>query len=309
MKKIWFATLLLVLSLSAFAQERPGYSLYMLHQPLVNPAAMGTFDRFNLVSMFSSQLTGFKGAPMTGTLDFVAPIGRTGFSIGGGLIFDKAGYTDKTLLNLNFGYRVTLNPKNYLSFGLGISTEYMNTRLSQGNVNDPNDPIVMEDMRNSFLPNARAGVYYFRNNFYVGFSVGNFMSYSIANSGTPRAIVNSDPKNMHFYLNSGFNINMGKNWKFQPSLLVKQIAGSPMQFDINTRFLFRDKIGFGVSYRTLSTFLVFANYTINNTVTIAYGSAIGVDYGKTANYHSHEVMLAFKVKKAKQIIPVNVPRF
>lgn len=315
MKKYIVSSLLLLFvclgsSLSSMAQERPGYALYMLHQPLVNPAAMGTFDRFTASSLFSAQMTGFPGAPMTGLVDIVAPVGKTGLSIGGNVIFDKAGLTDRTTLGANFAYRITLNPKNYLTFGLGFSAEMMNSRLSSGKVDDPNDPLLAQDIRFNFLPNARAGVYYFRENFYIGFAAGNFMGYNMENTiGAPRVVLNTNWEDMHFYLNSGFNVNISEHWKFQPSVMVKHIAGSPVQVDVNARFLVDNKFGFGVSYRTLSTFMALASYTINDVFTIAYAASIGLDGVRNANYHGHEVMLTFKAKKSKQVIPVNVPRF
>ncbi len=54
----------------------------------------------------------------------------------------------------------------------------------------------------------------------------------------------------HYYLTAGAMFRISDAVGFKPSFLVKQVKGSPTNYDINGMFLFLDRLWLGASYRS-----------------------------------------------------------
>lgn len=310
MKRIFIILFLLVAVIKVSAQEQPHYSFYMLRQSLVNPAALSTFDRISGAVFFNAQMVGFKGAPIVGALDVSFPIGKTGLVIGGLVQQDKIGATYKSTIGAGIAYRIKLNPKNYLAFGLNANVYMINADFSPLNVVDPLDPSLNANTNTFFSPNFKLGAYYFRRNFYVGFAVGNILTVNLPNFLNPEPSIDARFQDVHFYINAGWQKKFHNDtWKIMPSVMVKQISGSPTQFDVNLQFMYHEAFAFGMSYRSLNTIMFQMNYTHKDMFTIAYAFNMGLGFGNRTNYTGHEVMLGFKVPQSKNRIPVDIPRF
>lgn len=310
MKKIFTLITLVGLSFSNYlnAQEQPHYSLYMLRPTLYNPAAFGSYDAVNAAMLFNAQMVGFKGAPLVGAADLGIPIGKTGLSVGLTIGQDKIGAVYKSTVGANFAYRIKLNYRHYLAFGLSALAEMTQGNFTNLIVQDPNDPLIGQYTNTFWNPNFRIGGYYFTQNAYVGLSVGNVISLR-TEQGSFTPTMTARIEDIHFYLQGGWQHKFGQHWKLQPSLLFKKIAGSPMQVDVNAQMLFRDAFGFGLSYRTLNTLVIQTNYTIKQVFTIAYAFNLGLGFSDRTQFTGHEVMLMFRAPKSKFRIPVEVPRF
>lgn len=310
MKRIFTIIIFFVVVGKLSAQEQPHYSFYMLRQSIVNPAALSTFDRISGAILFNAQMVGFKGAPIVGAVDVSFPIGKTGLVIGGLIQQDKIGATYKSTIGLGIAYRIKLNPTNYLAFGLNANAYMINADFTQLNVQDPTDPSLTANFNTFWSPNFKIGAYYFRKNLYVGFAVGNILTVNLPNYLNPNPSISARFQDVHFYINAGWQYRFGNNaWKFQPSCLIKQISGSPTQFDINVQFLYHEAFGFGVSYRTLNTLMVQMNYTHKEMFQIGYAFNMGLGFANRTNFTGHEVMVGFKLPQTKNRIPIDVPRF
>lgn len=294
------------------AQDIPHYSLYMLHQPFVNIGASGSYDGIYGGLIVNNQMMGFSGAPVVGALDIGGPIGNTNLVLSGQLSQERVGISNKTNFALSAAYRVQLDMKNYLSFGISVGGKYVNSDFSQLE-NVSSDPTF--NSRISYVsPTIRAGLYYFRNNFYLGAGVNNILSDDLRNATGGRVRdIRADVKSMHWFLQAGYQVRFGNNWKFQPSTLLKYVSGSPFQFDINAHFLAKDRIGFGASYRSLGTAVVLVDYTFRKGVTLGYSGNFAVNNKSKAAFMGHEIFLGFRLaggkNKNQKLIGVDVPRF
>ena len=310
MKKIFYLCIFLGAVGKLTAQEQPHYSFYMLRQSVINPAALSTYDRISGALFFNAQMLGFNGAPLVGVVDVSFPIGKTGLVIGGLIQQDKIGATYKSTIGMNIAYRIRLNPKNYLSFGINANAYMINANFTQLNVTDPNDPSLASASNTFWSPNFKIGAYYFRQDFYAGFAVGNILTINLPNYLNPQPSINARFQDVHFYINAGWQKRFHHDtWKFQPSVLVKQIAGSPTQFDLNIQFLYHNAFGFGLSYRSLNTLMFQLNYTHKDIFQIGYAFNMGLGFGNRTNYTGHEAFVGFKIPQTKNRIPIDIPRF
>jgi type IX secretion system PorP/SprF family membrane protein len=296
-------------SLNLQAQNRPHYSMYMLQQPVINVGAMGSYDRAYVGLIFNTQLAGFDGAPTTGLIDFGLPVGKTNLVLGGHFSQQRIGVSNFSDASVDAAYRIKLDPRNFLSIGLGVGGRFANSNYAQLN-NTWNDPAFAQDI-NYGNPTAKVGMFYFRQNFYVGVSVDEILSNAIETSGgTASPRVETNIRHMNFNLQSGFQVAIGKALKLQPSMLMKLTGSSPVQLDLNLHLLIKDAFGVGGSFRSTGTAVFLVDYTFKKTFTIGYSVNTGLYQRNVAFYHGHEVFMGLRFKsKMERAIPVDVPRF
>lgn len=292
------------------AQDQPHYSFYNMQQSIINPAAMTTFDEINGAAIFNAQMVGFDGAPIVGLLDVGIPIGKTSAYVGVQINHDRIGPSNRTLFAGNFAYRIKIKQKHFLSFGLQASANVYNANYASVAVQDNSDPVFQQNIAGAWSPNFKIGTYYFTDNLYIGFNVGNILVNTFDYSmGTPSNKITINTRGMHFYLQAGWQKKFAQVWKFQPSVLFKYSPGAPLQIDINAQFVFREALGFGVSYRTTSTLVAQVNYTIRNVFLVGYAANFGLSTRERAFFSGHELMLAFRIKSNRKMLPIDVPRF
>ncbi len=292
------------------AQEQQHFSMYYIQPSMINPAAMGQYDNINGALTFNKQLVGFDKSPLYLQLDLSIPIGKTGLYLGPTILHDRIGVFDKTRVGVNIAYRIKLNLKHYLTFGLNGSAVVANGSLGSVATNNLGDPSFSSNINGIWNPDIKIGAHYFTDNFYIGFNVGNIFVNKFFDTGSGATNeIRVNGADMHYYLMGGWQKRFGPNWKIKPNALIKFIPGSPLQIDINANAVFKDMIGFGLSYRTVNTLVFNANYTVNKFLVIGYAFNWGLGYESRTNYTGHEVLLAFRVQSSKRIIPVDVPRF
>ena len=284
------------------SQDRPSYNQYNLYHPLINPAAMGGFDQVNALLLFNYQLVGFDGAPMHFVGDVSLPLGKSNALLGIQAIHERMGVRNRTMGGASFAYRVKLNLKNYLSFGLSAMFQNLNINWTQIQNGDLNDPLIQNQNQQWWAPDFRLGTYYFSERVYAGFSVGNL--FSIQGNGD----LSTDINNIHFYLQGGLRIPVGQ-WELLPSVLVKQVVGAPMQIDVNAQVMYNNVLGLGLSYRTLNQLVAQVSVNIAQRFRIGYGFNMGMGFRNNTQFTGHEVVLIYSGKKTKKNIGVSCPRF
>jgi type IX secretion system PorP/SprF family membrane protein len=308
MKTIFKINLVIAILISmhtiSFAQQRANYNLYNLYQPIINPASMSSYDQFTATGLFNAQMVGFDGAPVNFLADITAPIAKTNAIIGGQVLHDRIGARNKTQLSASFAYRIPLNLRNYLSFGLTASVQLIDANFSGLTQTDPNDPLVLNQSYQLWSPDFRLGAYYFRDNFYAGFSVDNIFTVSY---DQPSVRVNAD--NIHFNVHAGYNFKINPCFNLQPSIMWRQVSGSSTQFDVNLQLKYKDRFGAGISYRTLNTLAFQANIKLVNRFTIGYSFSMGMGIANRTEYTGHEVILMYQAFKSKKKIAIQTPHY
>jgi type IX secretion system PorP/SprF family membrane protein len=287
-----------------YTQQRSNYNMYNLYQPIVNPAAMGSYDQVTAVGLFNAQMIGFNGAPINFLADVTIPIAKTNAIVGGQVMHDRVGARNKTQVSASFAYRVPINLRNYLSFGITATVQLVNANFSELAQADPNDPLIQNQSYQVWSPDFRLGAYYFRDNFYAGFSVDNIFT---ASYNEPTVRVNTN--DIHFNLHTGYNFKLSPCFNLQPSILWRQVSGSSTQFDANLQLKYNDVFGVGLSYRTVNTFLFQTNVKIAKRFTIGYSFSMGMGIANRTEYTGHEVVLMYQVFNPKKKIAVQTPHY
>ncbi len=286
------------------AQQRANYNMYNIYQPIINPAAMGSYDQFTTAGLFNAQMVGFDGAPVNFLVDITAPIGKTNAVIGGGVMHDRIGARNKTQISASFAYRIPINLRNYISLGMSGSVNLIDNNLSNLIQTDPNDPLVSNQSYQLWSPDFKIGAYYFRDKFYAGFSVDNIFTVSYEQ---PNVRINKD--NIHFNVAAGYTFKLNPCFDLQPSVMWRQVSGSSTQFDANLRVNYKNCFTVGLSYRTVNTLVFQTSVRFAKGFTMAYSFNMGMGMANRTEYTGHEVMVMYQFFKAKKKIAVQTPHY
>ena len=280
--------------LAVHAQQAPMYTHYMYNTLSVNPAYAGSRDAFTVTALHRSQWVDFKGAPQTQTLTMHSPIGNENIGLGLSITNDKIGPTNNTSAFADFAYRLRLNEKSRLAFGLSAGVNLFQADLNTLKLDDQEDPSFQTNISNRTLPNFGFGMYYSREKFYAGVSAPNLLenkySKSELSSGSPL----SGEEERHYFLIAGAVFNLANNLDFKPTTLVKVTPAAPIQADLTASFIIMQRLLLGVMYRTDDSYGALVGFDVLEHLHLGY--SYDFSYGlKTSRYNqgSHEVILRY----------------
>lgn len=304
-RKIFFTLIFLAVGSITYSQNQFNMSQSMMYQPFINPAVIGSYDNLNGALFYKNQWTGFDGAPEIGGFSINTPIKKTNHSIGLTVVNDRVGVSNNSDISAAYSYKLKFNNSNYVTLGVAGSMMLMQSNLAELDIIQEADPIFQSNTRAFVMPNAKFGAYYFRNKFYFGLAMPNLFKNNIEIS----QFTNFDPSNLHYYIHSGYQFDLNKDWEVQTSVLFKHVAGAPLQVELNGQFVYNDLIGLGICYRTSQELIGMLNYRISNQLKVGY--AYDYNMRTIGNYSNgtHEIVLLFDLIKEKTTPIIEVPRF
>lgn len=308
MKKIYLLFVLgIITSFSdVFAQQDPQYTQYMYNMNVLNPAYAGSRGTLSLGLLGRKQWTDVDGSPRTFTFDIHAPLGKNlgaGFSV----IADEIGPAKEKNIYADISYTIHVSDVGRLAFGIKGGVTLFDANFSGiilPETATSSDPVFDENINETY-PNFGAGVYYYTDHFYVGFSAPNILKSKHLDDET---IISEASEEVHYYLTSGIVFDLSDNLKFKPSVLLKAVKGAPISFDVNANFLMFERFELGASYRyddSLSGLINFA-VTPGFRIGYAYDHTIS-DFSDVNPGGSHEVFLLYDIDFSKKNL--KSPRF
>ncbi len=280
----------------AQAQQDPMYSQYLYNGLVFNPAYAGSKDALAANSFYRQQWFGISGAPTTQSLSMHLPdrSRRNGFGIS--LTNDNISYLGQSWIIADYAFRI---PVGRGKIALGLRGTAYNYRINWENADlkNKNDQVGINYSRNIFLPNAGAGIYYYNQHMFAGASVPHILNNTLDQTNATFDI-NQDRTDIailrrHYFATAGCLIPLGHFVEAKPSVLLKYVAGAPMQFDFNLQAFFHDKVGIGGSWRTGDGIVGTVSYYITGQLLFgyAYDYPFTILNGFTSG--SHELMLSY----------------
>jgi type IX secretion system PorP/SprF family membrane protein len=307
-KKIALAVTLTLSVSAAIAQQDPMYTHYMYNTLAVNPAYAGSREALTLTGLYRNQWVGFDGAPKNITFTGHTPIGN---ALGLGLSFvnDKIGPITNNQIYADLAYHLKLNAKSKLAFGLKGGVNLFSGNLTQLKTSqkydaaNPTDPATaLGNVNNHLTPNIGAGLYYYRDRFYMGVSSPKLLQNKI---GTTEVVLNGNTtttnlisERLHYFGIIGAMFDLSPNVQLKPTALLKVTEAAPIEGDFTATFVFMEKLNLGAMYRTgdavgaLLGFNITPQWTIGYSYDWSFVSKTGFN-SNAYNTGSHEIMMRY----------------
>ena len=298
-----FATsLIMFLSWAVSAQQEPQYTQYMYNPSQINPAYSGSMGYASVFGLYRTQWLGLDGAPKTANLGFHKPIENSKLGYGINILNDRIGPSELTYMNVDISYTLLFGEKSRLAFGLKVGGELINIDYSKLSQYNPGDALFQNNL-NRFSPNIGAGIYYYTDNTYVGFSVPMLLNTAFYDE----VAVSTANRRQNFYLTAGKVYDLNYNIKFKPALVTKIVSGAPLQLDLTANFLINEKFTAGIAYRMSAALSGLVGFQVTDQLFIGYGYDRETTRLSNFNSGSHELFLKFDLFNSHQ--KIETPRF
>jgi type IX secretion system PorP/SprF family membrane protein len=229
----------------------PVYSQYLQNGLLINPAYAGSRGALSAFLSYRMQWMGISDAPVFQSVSLNTPMKNDKVGLGIMAQFMKFGFTKSQSIYASYAYQIKLK-KGKVSFGLKAGFDRSNTDYTGILTTTKNDPVFSTNSKPYFLPNVGAGIYYFSDKLFGGFSIPSFLSYR-KNSSTGSVQAYHSFSEYDLIFSAGGLITFTEVFKFKPSVMVDyslQNTKKLTQFDINGNFIIGDLVWIGGSWRT-----------------------------------------------------------
>ena len=299
MKKIFLAFSFWLLASGLYAQQLPLFSQYMLNDYFQNPAIAGSRNYFDAVSINRLQWIGITDAPRTYCLSMNGPITKKNMGVGGYLYSDIAGPTRRTGASGSYAYHIKLKEKIKLSLSVSAGIMQFAVDGSKLTLNDPSDytltiyhSVMVADLGTSFylygMPKENG-----TGNWWLGgyapqlFPAKLNLFQSTASSGTLAT---------HMYFMGGYKLFLTDEFSAEPSFLLKFVSPTPMQADIGTRIIYKQKAWLGATFRTHDAMSFMAGYIYKDNLSFGYAYDFTTSGLKKYTDGTHELYIALRFK-------------
>lgn len=311
MRILLILSALLLLMVPARGQQSAQYTQYIFNGLVINPAYAGSKEVTNVTALYRSQWAGLDGAPTTQTISADGSVKEGRVGLGFHAINDRLGAQGELGAYASAAFRVKMTKTARLSMGFGAGFLQYSLDGSRLNPGMPGDPSVPNTRISSFVPDAKAGLFFNNERFYTGLSVANLIPFENDLVVTPAR---------QFFLTSGYVMDVGEHLKFKPSFLVKENLQGPTNVDLNAFFLLKEILWLGGTYRqgfyvlekpTADTgynlknaWAAMAELYVNQKFRVGY--SYDVTLSELSGFGSHEISLGyffFKKQDSRMLSP------
>ncbi len=283
----------MLITQGANAQQDAMYTHYMFNTQAVNPAYAGNRGMLTMTLLHRSQWVGVKGAPMSQTFTLNTPIFRNKLGLGVSLQNDKIGPTNIFSGNLDLAYRLKLNKRNHLAFGIKGAFSNYDRNLRDLYADQSGDMAISNASQNDMFLDFGIGLLYTHEHFYIGLSTPKTILYNF--SGDDGMHVGGK-EIQHFYFTAGGAVDLNAKTVWKPSTFLRVSYGAPITLDISSLFEFNKKFEVGAMWRSRDAIGVLLGYTFKESFRVGY--SFDWSYGHETfknNFGSHEVMLRYEL--------------
>ena len=226
---------------SRYFDERYIYTQAQVNPQLINPGAIGSAMKHQVLLNYRNKWSGIDGAPRTVTLSYNGPVGNR-LALGVNVLSDKFGELETTKGAVGLSYIIKSETNQV---GFGISAEYIKHGLAGFGNADPNDPIISQALAGAEYFDASFGLYgIYMDRLTYGLSLPSMVSSRISDIDD-----NAPDRELGFILQFGYKLEIQSDISMTPSIIMKKLANVPTHIDLNLNFGFlQDKLIGGVTY-------------------------------------------------------------
>lgn len=281
-------TLVLLGSTSATAQQDPHYTQYFDNMLFINPAYAGSRGMLNMTGIHREQWVGFDGRPRSSTFSIHSPLSYESVGLGLTAVNDNIGPMNQTMFYADASYTIKFkNHKGKLAFGVKGGINLINIGREGLNTGNPNDPKLLQSIRNNINPNFGFGIYYHTPGFFIGVSTPKILEQSYDELST------TNMERRHYFGTIGGVIPVADKWKLRPTSLIKITEGAPLSLDLTLAAIYNERLWLGANYRLMAAFGAFVQVQISPQFKIGMASDFGTQKLRNHNHGSFEIMLSY----------------
>jgi type IX secretion system PorP/SprF family membrane protein len=295
MKRIFCFVLFILFVFMGHSQQDPQFSQNMFNIMMYNPGYVGSRNAICATALNRQQWMGFEGAPVSSVFSASSPFRLLGADHGAGIhiLNDEIGFETNLSLNVSYAYRINTGPGQ---LGIGIGFGMINSSLDaewsvpSGDFHTPaqGDPSIPAGNESTLTMDFSAGVFYYTDDLYIGFSSTHINEPVIEYSPTAKPLLSR-----HYYLTAGYSIYLDNpSYTARPALFI-QSDGVMTQLNLGGLLEYQNRIWGGIFYRFGAAVVGIAGFELFNGVNIGYSYDFSTTAISSYNKGTHEFMLRY----------------
>lgn len=248
-----------------YAQVDPVQNQFYFNPYIYNPAWVGSHDVEQLFVGVKKQWAGVEGSPTIATFTYEKPL-ELGASLGAKIVNITEGPVNSLSTQLTAGYRLELGLESFLNFGMALG--FAHNTLNTSKLDDPNDPLVIEQNRSNFRFDGGIGFGYQTGKLNIGWAVPRFVA--------PRPFIKSNDSQTAFspwnYMigSLAYTFESGLDWEITPTLLYHYQKDFNNQIEAGIKAVYQQRIFGGGIFRQNVGLTLFAGVNLNNKISTHY---------------------------------------
>ncbi len=274
---------------TCIAQKEPQYTQYMYNIGSFNPAYVGSVESPEVLGLYRAQWIDVPGAPRTIRFGANVPLGNEKMGLGFNVINDELGPVAQTYIDVAYSYEINLSESTQLSFGVDAGGSLLSVDYSEGNFQNPGEPLLFGEEINNFYPTVGAGLFMYSDEWYLGASIPNFLTNGIYNNEVATLVEDK----IQYNFIGGYVFELSDRSKFKPAFLINYLQGAGTTINLSANFLFLDALTLGASYRFDNAVSGLAGFQITSGTFLGYAYDYNTNILGEFNNGSHEVILKF----------------
>lgn len=280
------------ISVPLAGQELPDLSNYQHNWMIFNPGFTGTREALSVSAFFRQKDFSVPG-PVYEQLSAHTPLKNENVALGASVFAEQNPGFNKTSAFFNYAYRVWTGGGR-LAFGLSGGVTVYSESFQDLDLTNPDDPVFQANEQ-EYLPNFGAGIVYYTDDYFLGFSVPYFLT-----RGEERNSMTHDFNHYTAILTGGYMWELSEAFKVKPTFITMVDVGTRSlnyQGSVNLAF-FGERLWVGGIYKSSRAVSGIVNIQLSHQVLLGYS----YDYylSNTNSYFngSHEIVLRWEFRKA-----------
>ena len=249
MHRYYILGLLLLFSIALFGQQEQQYTQFMYNKLAYNPGYAGSKGVPCFTLIYRNQWIGLEGSPEAQVLSFNTLTKNNRVGLGLNFARNTIGISERWTADGVYAYKINMK-KATIGIGLQASVRYYGVNYSDNRLVSVTplvaDGAVEVGAQNKYLPNFGMGIYVRTDHVYLGVSLPRLLKNNL-DFNELGSILSSEVR--HVFGMVGAQLNLGKQTKFFPQVLVKYSSGAPIDFDFNLSLILQDRVTVGGTYR------------------------------------------------------------
>lgn len=287
--------------LAGQAQQIPVLNQYIYNPMIYNPSRTGIEKDGHLNLGFRRQWANMPFSPTTGTATFDLPLRKTNVGLGLILFVDKTHLTNNIGAALAYAYHLKLSENSRLSMGMTAGATNQRFDFRQSVLWDQGDAATLGSSVGSAVIDLAAGVNYRYKTFDIGFSIPQLIQNDAKYRNNN---VTSDVRyqfSRHYLANASYLFGKPEKVTVKPNVMMRYVAGLPVQFDATVLANWKETAWAGVGYRSANTFQNTAglNFTMGVAIKKQYAISYSVEMllnklDQSSFGLTHEILVSYK---------------
>jgi type IX secretion system PorP/SprF family membrane protein len=302
MKKIIYILAGIVVSMNIYGQQVSMYNHYFYKPFFYNPAFAGNSGSTEAMLLNRSQWAGFSNAPQMNVFTLDGAVREKKIGLGLNLISDKRGINRRVGGSLAYSYRFNINEETYVSLGLSAGVINQSIDYTKAVSESYTDLTLFFSAQQKTTFDGNAGLVFGWKGLELAVSAPQLLGNKINYLDNASGIKASYRQERHYItsLKYRFTLSEEKEMYLAPQFLARIVPNTPLQYDGNLTFSWKNKFWLGATYK--SAYAVSANAGITLSKCLDIGYSYEFITGNLANYAglSHEIMVNYRFGRNKK---------